>query len=71
LNTSLLRRWRVLKAPYRLGPRFPVCGGIPRISFNAMAQSLVQLNAPPDKRGHVIGLRKPPLSSELTLALVA
>ena len=34
-----------------------------------MAQSLVQLNAPPDKRGHVIGLRKPPLSSELTLAL--
>jgi MFS-type transporter involved in bile tolerance (Atg22 family) len=26
------------------------------LSFNAMAQSLVQLNAPPDKRGRVIGL---------------
>ena len=26
------------------------------VSFNAMAQSLVQINAPPDMRGRVIGL---------------
>jgi hypothetical protein len=30
--------------------------GFFELSFNAMAQTLVQLNAPPDMRGRVIGL---------------
>ena len=36
--------------------RFLFAAGFLELSFNAMAQSLVQLDAPPDKRGRVIGL---------------
>jgi MFS family permease len=35
---------------------FLMAAGFLELSFNAMAQSLVQLDAPPDKRGRVIGL---------------
>ena len=35
---------------------FLFAAGFLELSFNAMAQSLVQLNAPPDMRGRVIGL---------------
>ncbi|HET7886999.1 MAG TPA: MFS transporter [Bradyrhizobium sp.] len=35
---------------------FLLAAGFLELSFNAMAQSLVQLDAPPDKRGRVIGL---------------
>jgi MFS family permease len=35
---------------------FLFAAGFLELSFNAMAQSLVQLNAPPDKRGRVLGL---------------
>ena len=41
---------------YWLALGFLLCAGFLELSFNAMAQSLVQLNAPPDKRGRVIGL---------------
>jgi MFS family permease len=40
--------------PFALG--FLFAAGFLELSFNAMAQSLVQLDAPPDKRGRVIGL---------------
>ncbi len=40
--------------PLALGCLF--AAGFLELSFNAMAQTLVQLNAPPDKRGRVIGL---------------
>jgi MFS family permease len=41
---------------YPLALGFLFAAGFLELSFNAMAQSLVQLNAPPDKRGRVIGL---------------
>jgi MFS family permease len=41
---------------YWLALGFLFGAGFLELSFNAMAQSLVQLNAPPDKRGRVIGL---------------
>jgi MFS family permease len=41
---------------YMLALGFLFVAGFLELSFNAMAQSLVQLNAPLDKRGRVIGL---------------
>ena len=41
---------------YPLALAFLFAAGFLELSFNAMAQSLVQLDAPPDKRGRVIGL---------------
>src|SRR5580704_14392126 len=41
---------------YWLAVGFLLAAGFLELSFNAMAQSLVQLDAPPDKRGRVIGL---------------
>src|SRR5271168_1183929 len=41
---------------YPLAIGFLFAAGFLELSFNAMAQSLVQLDAPPDKRGRVIGL---------------
>jgi MFS family permease len=41
---------------YPLALGFLFAAGFLDLSFNAMAQSLVQLNAPPDQRGRVIGL---------------
>jgi MFS family permease len=41
---------------YPLALGFLFAAGFLELSFNAMAQSLVQLKAPPDKRGRVIGL---------------
>jgi MFS family permease len=41
---------------YWLAVGFLMVAGFLELSFNAMAQSLVQLEAPPDKRGRVIGL---------------
>src|SRR4029077_6795756 len=43
---------------YWLALGFLLAAGFLELSFNAMAQSLVQLDAPPDKRGRVIGLFK-------------
>jgi MFS family permease len=45
-----------LSKNYLLALGFLFAAGFLELSFNAMAQSLVQLNAPPDKRGRVIGL---------------
>jgi MFS family permease len=45
-----------LATNYPLALAFLCAAGFLELSFNAMAQSLVQLNAPPDKRGRVIGL---------------
>jgi MFS family permease len=47
---------------FALASSYPVAlallftAGFFELSFNAMAQTLVQLNAPPDMRGRVIGL---------------
>ena len=41
---------------YWLAIAFLFLAGFLELSFNAMAQSLVQLNAPLEKRGRVIGL---------------
>src|ERR1700744_4968419 len=41
---------------YWLAVAFLCLAGFLELSFNAMAQSLVQLNAPLDQRGRVIGL---------------
>jgi MFS family permease len=41
---------------YVLSLGFLLAAGFLELSFNAMAQSLVQINAPPDMRGRVIGL---------------
>jgi len=41
---------------YVLALGFLFAAGFLELSFNAMAQSLVQIDAPPDKRGRVIGL---------------
>jgi len=41
---------------YPLALGFLFAAGFLELSFNAMAQSLVQLNAPLDSRGRVIGL---------------
>jgi MFS family permease len=54
--------WCVSLAVFSLAKSYPLAlgflfaAGFLELSFNAMAQSLVQLNAPPDKRGRVIGL---------------
>jgi len=54
--------WCAALAAFSLATSYPpalafLCAaGFLELSFNAMAQSLVQLNAPPDKRGRVIGL---------------
>jgi MFS family permease len=54
--------WCAVLAVFSLATSYPVAlaflcaAGFLELSFNAMAQSLVQLNAPPDKRGRVIGL---------------
>jgi len=45
-----------LAATYWLALAFLFAAGFLELSFNAMAQSLVQLNAPLDKRGRIIGL---------------
>ena len=45
-----------LAGTYWLAVGFLFMAGFLELSFNAMAQSLVQLNAPLDKRGRVIGL---------------
>ncbi|MDE2062097.1 MAG: MFS transporter [Bradyrhizobium sp.] len=45
-----------LAGTYWLAVGFLLSAGFLELSFNAMAQSLVQLDAPPDKRGRVIGL---------------
>jgi MFS family permease len=45
-----------LAGSYWLAVCFLFLAGFLELSFNAMAQSLVQLNAPLDKRGRVIGL---------------
>ncbi len=45
-----------LSNSYQLALGFLFVAGFVELSFNAMAQTLVQLNAPPDKRGRVIGL---------------
>jgi hypothetical protein len=54
--------WCAALAAFSLAQNYPLAlaflcsAGFLELSFNAMAQSLVQLNAPPDKRGRVIGL---------------
>src|SRR5882757_5085192 len=54
--------WCIALAIFSLAKSYPLAlgflfaAGFLELSFNAMAQSLVQLNAPPDKRGRVIGL---------------
>ena len=45
-----------LAGSYWLAVTFLFAAGFLELSFNAMAQSLVQLNAPLDKRGRIIGL---------------
>jgi MFS family permease len=45
-----------LAESYSLALGFLFAAGFLELSFNAMAQSLVQMDAPPDKRGRVIGL---------------
>jgi MFS family permease len=45
-----------LAGTYWLALLFLFAAGFLELSFNAMAQSLVQLNAPLDKRGRIIGL---------------
>jgi MFS family permease len=45
-----------LASSYALAVGFLFAAGFLELSFNAMAQSLVQINAPTDKRGRVIGL---------------
>jgi MFS family permease len=45
-----------LAGVYWLAVGFLFLAGFLELSFNAMAQSLVQLNAPLDQRGRVIGL---------------
>ena len=45
-----------LSHSYWLSLGFLLAAGFLELSFNAMAQSLVQINAPPDMRGRVIGL---------------
>jgi MFS family permease len=45
-----------LAGTYWLALLFLFAAGFLELSFNAMAQSLVQLNAPIDKRGRIIGL---------------
>jgi len=45
-----------LAKSYLLAVGFLFAAGFLELSFNAMAQTLVQMNAPPDKRGRVIGL---------------
>jgi len=45
-----------LAPTYWLALGFLFAAGFLELSFNAMAQSLVQLNAPMDKRGRIIGL---------------
>jgi MFS family permease len=54
--------WCVALAVFSLAKSYPLAvsflfaAGFLELSFNAMAQTLVQMNAPPDKRGRVIGL---------------
>ena len=54
--------WCGALAGFALASSYPVAlallfaAGFCELSFNAMAQTLVQLHAPPDKRGRVIGL---------------
>ena len=43
-------------APLPAGAALLFAAGFLELSFNSMAQSLVQLNAPLDMRGRVIGL---------------
>ena len=45
-----------LSHSYALALCFLRAGGLLELSFNAMARSLVQINAPADMRGRVIGL---------------
>src|ERR1700744_3758353 len=45
-----------LSGTYWLGLGFLLAGGFLEFSFNAMGQSRVQINAPPESRGRVIGL---------------
>jgi MFS family permease len=54
--------WCLSLAGFSLARSYPLAfvllfaAGFLELSFNAMAQTLVQLNAPPDMRGRVIGL---------------
>ena len=58
----LAMMWCAALATFSLANLYPLAlgclfaAGFLELSFNAMAQSLVQLDAPPDKRGRVIGL---------------
>jgi hypothetical protein len=58
----LAMAWCGALAGFALASSYPVAlallfaAGFCELSFNAMAQTLVQLHAPPDKRGRVIGL---------------
>ena len=54
-TTAALATFSLSKS-YPLAFVFLFAAGFLELSFNAMAQTLVQLNAPPDKRGRVIGL---------------
>jgi MFS family permease len=61
-RTAVVLSWCValivfsLAHSYWLALAFLFAAGFLELSFNAMAQSLVQLNAPLDMRGRVIGL---------------
>lgn len=58
----LAMTWCVLMISFALSPWYAVsvvllfCAGFTEMSFSAMAQTLVQINAPPEIRGRVIGL---------------
>ena len=53
--------WCAALAGFALAPVYPLavlllfCAGFLELSFSSMAMALVQLNAPPELRGHVIG----------------
>ena len=59
---ALAMLWSVALLGFALVPIYPVaiallfCAGFFELSFNTMAQALVQLNAPHDIRGRVVGL---------------
>jgi MFS family permease len=54
--------WCIALGSFALTHSYPLaliilfCAGFLELAMNAMAQALVQLNAPPDLRGHVIGV---------------
>ncbi|HUB94934.1 MAG TPA: MFS transporter [Stellaceae bacterium] len=58
---ALAMLWCCAISAFALAPTYPMalvalfCAGFLELSFNSMAQTLVQLNAPTDMRGRVIG----------------